>query len=172
VTDSMAVYQKNCPACVVKVKQISATTTALEASATSANLLADPSATYYYTEFEDSLQPTIQGIQQSGRSAKLSLSVAAGTVNGLGLLKGSSSVKAVVVVDEAYEGWALTDEILRMATKAAPVTETIPMRLFTKQNIGTIQVTKRRPVVGRLVRRHLIRGAVHQALDRQLTNAR
>jgi ribose transport system substrate-binding protein len=76
-----------------------------------------------------------------GLAASISLSVAAGTVDGLGLLKSGSLVKAVVVVDEAYEGWALTDEILRMATKAAPVTETIPTRLFTKQNIGTIQVT-------------------------------
>jgi hypothetical protein len=44
VISSLAVYQKNCPACVVKAKQISATTTALEASSTSANLLADPAA--------------------------------------------------------------------------------------------------------------------------------
>ena len=123
------------------VKQISAATTALEASAASSNVLSDPKASYYYTEFEDSLQPTVQGIQQSGRASSISLSVAAGTVDGLGLLKGGSLVKAAVVVDEAYEGWALTDEILRMATKSAPVDETIPTRLFTKQNIGTIQVT-------------------------------
>jgi len=140
VTDSLAVYKKNCPDCTMKVKQISATTTNLEASATSSDLLADPGATYFYTEFEDSLQPTVQGIQQSGKSG-INLSVAAGTVNGLGLLKSGPLVKAVVVVDEAYEGWALTDEILRMATKAAPVDETIPTRLFTTQNIGTIQVT-------------------------------
>jgi ribose transport system substrate-binding protein len=140
VTDSLAVYKKNCPDCTMKVKQISATTTNLEASATSSDLLADPGATYFYTEFEDSLQPTVQGIQQSGKNG-ISLSVAAGTVNGLGLLKSGPLVKAVVVVDEAYEGWALTDEILRMATKAAPVDETIPTRLFTTQNIGTIQVT-------------------------------
>ena len=50
-------------------------------------------------------------------------------------------VKAVVVVDQAYAGWALTDEILRMATKSAPVNETFPSRLFTSQNIGSIQVT-------------------------------
>lgn len=47
-------------------------------------------------------------------------------MDGLGLLKGGSPVKAVVVVDEAYEGWALTDEVLRMAVKSAPVQETIP----------------------------------------------
>ena len=141
VTDSLAIYKKNCPACVITVKQISASTTALEAAATSSNLQTHPAATYYFTEFEDSLQPTIQGIQQDGKASDISLSVAAGTVNGLGLLKSGSPVKAVVVVDEAYEGWALTDEILRMATGTAPVQESIPTRLFTKQNIGTIQVT-------------------------------
>ena len=40
-------------------------------------------------------------------------------MNGLGLLKSGSLVKAVVVVDEAYEGWAITDQILRMATGTA-----------------------------------------------------
>ena len=140
VTASLAVYQKYCPGCSMTVKKISATTTNLEASAASADLLADPGATYFYTEFEDSLQPTVAGIQQSGKSG-ISLSVAAGTVDGLGLLKTGPLVKAVVVVDEVYEGWALTDEILRMATGTAPVTETIPTRLFTAQNIGTIQVT-------------------------------
>jgi ribose transport system substrate-binding protein len=140
VSTSLAIYEKYCPGCTMTVKKISAATTNLEASAASADLLADPGATYFYTEFEDSLQPTVQGIQQSGKSG-ISLSVAAGTVNGLGLLKAGPLVKAVVVVDEVYEGWALTDEILRMATKTAPVTETIPTRLFTTQNIGTIQVT-------------------------------
>jgi len=141
VTDSLAIYKKYCPACVITVKQISASTTALEAAAASSNLQTHPDATYYYTEFEDSLQPTIQGIQQDGKASAISLSVGAGTVNGLGLLKSGPLVKAVVVVDEAYEGWALTDQILRMATGIAPVQETIPTRLFTEQNIGTIQIT-------------------------------
>jgi len=141
VTDSLAIYKKYCPACVITVKQISASTTALEAAAASSNLQTHPDATYYYTEFEDSLQPTIQGIQQDGKASAISLAVAAGTVNGLGLLKSGSLLKAVVVVDEAYEGWALTDQILRMATGIAPVQETIPTRLFTEQNIGTIQIT-------------------------------
>ena len=141
VTDSLAIYKKYCPACVITVKQISASTTALEAAAASSNLQTHPDATYYYTEFEDSLQPTIQGIQQDGKASAISLSVGAGTVNGLGLLKSGPLVKAVVVVDEAYEGWALTDQILRMASGIAPVQETIPTRLFTEQNIGTIQIT-------------------------------
>ena len=140
MTDSLAIYKKYCPSCKITVKKITASTNSLLASATSSNILAAPSATYYYTEFEDSLQPTVQGIQQSGRSG-ISLAVAGGSVDGLGLLKGNSVVKAVVVVDQAYAGWALTDEILRMMTKSAPVNETFPSRLFTKQNIGSIPVT-------------------------------
>lgn len=141
VTDSLPIYQQYCPACKVTVKTITATTDALLASATSSNILTNPNAGYYYTEFEDSLQPTVQGIQQSGRSSSVSLSVAGGSVDGLGLLKGSTVVKAVVAVDQAYAGYALTDEILRMMTKSAPVDEPYPTRLFTKQNINSIQVT-------------------------------
>lgn len=140
VTNSLPIYKKYCPGCTITVKKITASTNSLLASATSSNILANPDATYYYTEFEDSLQPTVQGIQQSGKSG-ISLSVAGGSVDGLGLLKGNSVVKAVVVVDQAYAGWALTDEILRMATKSGPVSETFPSRLFTAQNIGSIQVT-------------------------------
>jgi len=141
MTNSLAVYRKYCPGCQITVKKITASTNSLLASATSSNILGAPSATYYYTEFEDSLQPTITGIQQSGRSSGMSLAVAGGSVDGLGLLKGNSVVKAVVVVDQAYAGWALTDEVLRMMTKTGPVTETFPSRLFTKQNIASIQVT-------------------------------
>ena len=140
VTNSLPIYKKYCPGCTITVKKITASTNSLLASATSSNILANPDATYYYTEFEDSLQPTVQGIQQSGKSG-ISLSVAGGSVDGLGLLKGNSVVKAVVAVDQAYAGWALTDEILRMATKSGPVSETFPSRLFTTQNISSIEVT-------------------------------
>jgi ribose transport system substrate-binding protein len=141
VTNSLSIYKQYCPGCTIDLKTITASTNSLLASATSANILANPNATYYYTEFEDSLQPTIQGIQQSSRT-NIALSVAGGSTDGLGLLKsGSSVVKAVVTVDEAYAAWALTDELLRMITKSAPVAETYVSRLFTTQNIGTIQVT-------------------------------
>jgi len=142
VTNSLAIYRQYCPGCAIKVKDITAATDALLATDTSSNILTDPGVQYYYTEFEDSLQPTIQGIQQSGRGSDIALSVAGGSVDGLGLLKnGSDSVKAVVAVDETYAGYALTDEILRLITKSAPVSEPYPTRLFTADNIGSIQVT-------------------------------
>ena len=141
IVNAQAILQKDCPGCTVTVKQITESGAAQWASATSSFLLADPSADYYYTEFEDSLQPAVQGIQTSNRTS-INLSVAGGTVDGLGLLaKGNGPVRAVVAVDQTYAGWALADQVLRMATKTPPVDVVYPTRLFTKDNIGSIQVT-------------------------------
>jgi ribose transport system substrate-binding protein len=142
VQDGLSIFKDNCSGCTTSVKSITATTNSALASATSANLLANPSATYYYTEFEDSLDPTVQGITQANKASSVALSVAGGSVDGLGrLATGGGPVKAVVAVDQAFAGWALSDEILRMASKSGPVTESFPSRLFTSQNIGSIKVS-------------------------------
>jgi ribose transport system substrate-binding protein len=141
IVNSQAIYSKYCPSCKVVVKQISQSDAAQWASDTSSFLLSNPNANYYYTEFEDSLQAAMQGIQTSNRTS-INLAVAGGSTDGLGLLaKGSGPVKAVVAVDQTYAGWALADQVLRMATKTAPVTVNYPTRLFTAQNVGSIQVT-------------------------------
>ena len=142
VQNALPIFTQYCPSCHVVVKPITASMSdqQITASVTS-NVQTDPGAQYYYTEFEDSLQDTVSGIQASGKGTSVGIAVAGGSVNGLGLLKSGQLVKAVVAVDQAYAGWALTDEILRMATKSAPVTETFPSRLFDSQNIGSIQVT-------------------------------
>jgi ribose transport system substrate-binding protein len=139
--DALQVFKDNCPGCTVTPKDITASTPALLASQVSANIASTPAATYYYSAFEDSLQPTVQGIQQAGKTNSMSLAEAAGTIFGLGMLKSGPLMKAVVVVDEPYEGWALTDQILRMATKTGPVDVQIPSRMFTTANISSIQVT-------------------------------
>jgi ribose transport system substrate-binding protein len=142
VQNSLPIFKQYCPGCSVEVKEITVTeTTPQLQAAVSSNIATDPGVQYYYTEFEDSLQPTLAGIQQAGKSSSIDVATATGTVDSLGLLKDGQDVKAVVCIDSPYEGWALTDEILRMMTKSGPVTETVPSRLFTSQNIGSIQVT-------------------------------
>jgi ribose transport system substrate-binding protein len=142
VQNSLPIYKQYCPGCTITLKQITATQTNQQLqAAVSSNIQSTPGVGYYYTEFEDSLQPTMAGIQQSGKASSVGLAVAGGSVDGLGLLKSGQTVKAVVAVDQAYAGWALTDEVLRMMTKSPPVNETFPSRLFTAQNIGSIEVT-------------------------------
>jgi ribose transport system substrate-binding protein len=142
VQNALPIFKQDCPSCHIVVKPITASMSdqQITASVTS-NVQTDPTAQYYYTEFEDSLQDTVSGIQAAGKASSVGIAVAGGSVNGLGLLKSGQLVKAVVAVDQPYAGWALTDEVLRMMTKSGPVTETFPSRLFDATNIGTIQVT-------------------------------
>jgi ribose transport system substrate-binding protein len=142
VSNAMPIFKQYCPGCQVTVKNITASMTDQQiTSSVTSNVQSDPSAQYYYTEFEDSLQDTVSGLQAAGKTSTVGILTAGASVNGLGLLKNGQFVKAAVAVDQPYAGWALTDEILRMATKSAPVTETFPSRLFSSQNIGSIQVT-------------------------------
>ena len=142
VQNALPIFTRYCSGCGIQRKMITASMTdqQITASVTS-NVQADPTASVYYTEFEDSLQDTIAGIQAAGKQSSVGIAVAGGTTDSLGMLKSGQTVKAVVTVDEAYAAWALTDEIVRMATKTAPAAETFPSRLFTSDNIGTIQVT-------------------------------
>lgn len=142
VQNALPIFKQDCPGCHIVVKPITASMSDQQiTAAVTSNVQTDPTAQYYYTEFEDSLQDTVSGIQAAGKASSVGIAVAGGSVNGLGLLKSGQLVKAVVAVDQPYAGWALTDEILRMMTKSGPVSETFPSRLFDATNIGSIQVT-------------------------------
>ena len=142
VQNALPIFTQNCPDCHVVVKPITASMSDQQiTAAVTSNVQTDPTAQYYYTEFEDSLQDTVSGIQAAGKASSVGIAVAGGSVNGLGLLKSGQLVKAVVAVDQPYAGWALTDEVLRMMTKSGPVSETFPSRLFDATNIGSVQVT-------------------------------
>jgi ribose transport system substrate-binding protein len=142
VQNALPIFKQDCPDCHIVVKPITASMSDQQiTAAVTSNVQTDPTAQYYYTEFEDSLQDTVSGIQAAGKASSVGIAVAGGSVNGLGLLKSGQLVKAVVAVDQPYAGWALTDEVLRMMTKSGPVTETFPSRLFDAANIGSVQVT-------------------------------
>jgi ribose transport system substrate-binding protein len=142
VQNALPIFKQDCPDCHIVVKPITASMSDQQiTAAVTSNVQTDPTAQYYYTEFEDSLQDTVSGIQAAGKASSVGIEVAGGSVNGLGLLKSGQLVKAVVAVDQPYAGWALTDEVLRMMTKSGPVTETFPSRLFDATNIGSVQVT-------------------------------
>jgi ribose transport system substrate-binding protein len=142
VQNALPIFKQDCPDCHIVVKPITASMSDQQiTAAVTSNVQTDPTAQYYYTEFEDSLQDTVSGIQAAGKASSVGIAVAGGSVNGLGLLKSGQLVKAVVAVDQPYAGWALTDEVLRMMTKSGPVSETFPSRLFDAANIGSVQVT-------------------------------
>jgi hypothetical protein len=53
----------------------------------------------------------------------------------------SSTVKAEIADNQVYNGWIDADEAMRMALGDTAVPYTIPIRLFTSSNIGSVQLT-------------------------------
>jgi ribose transport system substrate-binding protein len=135
-------FQKYCPSCNVQVKKVTASTPQQIASFTNSTVLNDPNAQYYYTEFEDDLPGVLAGLQQAGKSNSIKVEAATATIAGLTKLKQGQTVAAEVGDDVNYEGWADADDLLRMIAHQPTVTENIPERLFTAQNIGTIALTQ------------------------------
>ncbi len=74
----------------------------------------DPGAQYYYSEFEDDLSQTTQGVSLAGKASSLKVSYATATLAGLTDIKNHKQVYADIGDDVAYEGWADADNLLRM----------------------------------------------------------
>ena len=126
------VFKSDCPSCKVTTNKISSANFGLVASSTSAALLKDPSINYVESQYEQFLQVTQGGVQQTGRTIKI--------VDGAAAL---DSVKAVANGTlaaaagqaSAYMGWVELDAALRMTFGDTLPNYTIPVRLFTKDTV-------------------------------------
>jgi ribose transport system substrate-binding protein len=134
-------FKKYCPDCQVKVMKVTASTPQQIAAFTNSAVLNNPGAQYYYTEFEDDLPGVLAGLQQAGKSNAIKVEAATATIAGLTKLKQGQTVAAEVGDDVNYQGWADADDLLRMIAHQPTVTENVPERLFTPQNINSIALT-------------------------------
>lgn len=132
-------FKKYCPGC--KIYSAPTPSNGVTAQWVETQIKKSPGIQYYYSEFEDDLAPTTQGVSLAGQANSLKVEYATATIAGLTDLKNHKQVYAEVGDDVNYEGWADADEILRMLTGKPTVTETIPERIFTRQNIGSIKLT-------------------------------
>lgn len=137
-------FAQQCPACKVTINEISSANFALIPSSTSSALLKNPNAKYVVSEFDQYLQPTLGGVQQAGRIAAVKGVSGAAQLAGLQMLKNKNFLYASVGQASAYQGWADADAVLRMMTGTTGdklPQYTIPVRLFTRDNIGEVPLT-------------------------------
>lgn len=134
------VYDQECPDCTIVSNEVSSANFALVAPSTQSALLANPDTDYVQTQFAQFLQPTLGGIQGAGVAGKVE--VVAGSVQ-LADLKAvaDGSVTAATGQASAFTGWLLADMALRLAAGEELPEYTIPVRLFTADNIGDIELT-------------------------------
>ncbi|MFC1440604.1 hypothetical protein ABUW04_20305 [Streptacidiphilus sp. N1-10] len=140
VTKAQEEFKQLCPDCSVTVNKISSANFSLIASSTSSTVLRTPGVQYVVSEFDQYLQVTQGGVQQSGKAASVKgVSSAAGTA-GLTQLKSKNFLYVDAGQASAYQGWATADAALRLMLGQTLPDYTIPMRLFTRDNVGSITI--------------------------------
>jgi ribose transport system substrate-binding protein len=138
---AIAEYKKYCPDCTTNVVKINIASLQQVPSAISAELARNPDTDYVQPQFDAVAQPVQQGVQQAGFANKVKAASATGLLAGLQQVKQQGFIKADMGINYGYQGWAIADDLFRMMLGEPPVEERIPQRLFTKENIGTIELT-------------------------------
>ncbi|MBS1700003.1 MAG: substrate-binding domain-containing protein [Actinobacteria bacterium] len=129
-----------CSGCAVTVNKISSGNFPLVAPSTSAALLKDDKIDYLHVQFAQFLQASEGGVQASGRAASVKAMTGAAQLGELQALK-AGTIVAAAGDSAAYEGWVFADAALRLAGGDSIPDYTIPMRLFTANNIGSLDLS-------------------------------
>ncbi|MFD5469877.1 sugar ABC transporter substrate-binding protein [Streptomyces sp. NPDC127105] len=146
VADGKAALKKSCPDCKLTINKVTSSNFALVPSSTSAVLLKDPTIDYVDAQFEQYLQPTQGGVQQTSRT-DIKVVTGSASLGGLKALK-SGSLAAVTAQAAAFQGWVNTDAALRLILGKAVPEYNIPTRLFTKDNIDDVKLTEEAELSG------------------------
>jgi ribose transport system substrate-binding protein len=137
---SAAELKSKCPGCTVTIAKVQNANLSLVPSQTSSALLSHPNTNYVLTEFDAALQQVHAGVQQAGFLQKVKGASTTGVLPALQLIKAKQFLSADVGTDFPYEGWANADQMLRMLLGKPIVRQTVPARLFTSQNIGSLNL--------------------------------
>jgi ribose transport system substrate-binding protein len=134
-------FRHHCPGCTMYFSHVLNANFNLIPSQTSSALLAHPGINYVISEFDAELQPMYGGVQQSGFASKVKAASTTGILGALQQLKSGQFLHADAGIDMAYQGWADADAVLRQLLGMHLVKETIPVRLFTSDNVGSLKLT-------------------------------
>jgi len=141
------IFSDDCPDCSVTINEVSSANFSLIASSTSSALLKTPNVGYLISQFDNYLQPTMGGAQQSGKNTLKGASSAA-TLTTLKMVNDQNFLYAEAAQALPYQGWTLADAIMRMALGEKVLDLEVPYRLFTRDNIDSIDLTEQAEASG------------------------
>jgi ribose transport system substrate-binding protein len=132
----------HCSGCSETVLKFSSSSEQDLPSLISAALLKNPDIDYISPQYDQYVSFVTQGIQQATATTRVKMAASASALSGLqDVASASSTVKAEIADNQVYNGWIDADEAMRMALGDTAVPYTIPIRLFTSSNIGSVQLT-------------------------------
>jgi ribose transport system substrate-binding protein len=142
IVDMQMPVFKQCSGCSEVVDKVSTANTSLIPSSVSAALLKNPNVNYVDDEFDQFLEAAESGTQQANASSRVKGVSTTAVLSGLQHLKASNFLYADAGADFPYQGWAAADELFRMLVKMPTPVEAIPLRLFTRDNVGSLSLTQ------------------------------
>ena len=134
-------FKKYAPGFTYTIQKISTANQGQVSSAVTSDLLKSPSTGYVYTEFDQFLQNAQQGVQSANATDKVKGVSSTALLSSLQLLKAGQYSYADAGQDYPYSAWAFADDAFRLILGQPAVAENIPMRLFTRQNVSSVQLT-------------------------------
>lgn len=138
----MPEFQKACPGCRTTVIKTSAAQLQNLGSQVSAALLKDPDIDYAAVEFDQIANNVLTGLKNSPNGSKVKMAAAIGNLSSIQRVQAGQQAWTALA-DNRFAGWALTDQVLRMLTGAAPLqTADSPWRMFDTSNIGSVKVAQ------------------------------
>lgn len=140
---ALAEYEKNCPDCEVTVIRTNTGQLDKLPSAISSALSRDPEIKYVQTQFDATVQPTVQGLQAAAGGNDVQISSMDGTLAVMQMLEDGRFVGSEVGYNLDALAWYSADQVLRMMTGQAsiPNLQFPYQRVFTPENVGELQLT-------------------------------
>jgi ribose transport system substrate-binding protein len=136
-------FDRLCPDCKVTWKQAPTSEWTKLGTLVRSALTSDPSIDYVIPLYDGMATFVVPGVHQAGAADRVKVSSFNATAAILEMLERGDVVAADSGTQGPWEGWALVDASFRAMLDEAPVDNyEIPLRLFTEENIDSIDISK------------------------------
>lgn len=134
-------FKSACPDCVVTVKQVNLGMNNIPSLVSSA-LISDSSINYVVPQTDTYLSAALSGIQAAGKTNSIKVASVADALASLQQVKSNPHVIAMAGSNPTYVAWTMADSVIRMlAGQMPPKDYPVLNRVFTKQNIGSLDLS-------------------------------
>jgi len=135
-------FRTLCPGCTVHTITTSTANLSSLPSAVSSALLKDRNIGYVFSEFDTDVQAALGGVVQSGFASKVVGVSSMGILGSLQMLHSSNFLYEDTGSDGILLGWQYANQAFRMILHQPVLqTEDIPQRVFTRDNVGSLDLT-------------------------------
>lgn len=139
---ALAQFRSLCPGCTVHTITISTANLSSLPSAVSSALLKDRNIGYVFSEFDTDVQAALGGVVQSGFASKVIGVSSMGILGSLQMLRSSNFLYEDTGSDGILLGWQYANQAFRMILHQPVLqSEDIPQRVFTRDNVGSLELT-------------------------------